>query len=69
MQDENLGKPERRRFLKGAVAAGGATAFVALTGNAGTTGSQINPEEAAASQSKGYRLTPHIKDYYESLRS
>ena len=65
--DHNLAK-ERRTFLKGVAAAGGAAALVAASREAvsdETTTSQNSVEKAP---SQGYRETPHVKDYYASLR-
>ena len=69
MKDDHLDKPERRRFLKGVVATGGGAAVVALTSNAGTTEPAAVPETESPTKRKGYRLTPHIRHYYETLRS
>ena len=69
MRQDDLQKPERRRFLKGVAAAGGPTAFVALAGKAATGGSEAEPKRGSVQEAKGYHLTPHIRDYYESLRS
>lgn len=59
-------KRDRRTFLKGVAAAGGATA-VAVAGGAAVA--DLTPEEAPkaeakAPESKGYRETAHIREYY-----
>ncbi|MDX1513750.1 MAG: hypothetical protein R3174_08395 [Gammaproteobacteria bacterium] len=63
-----LQKPrrDRRTFLKGVAAAGGATA-VAVAGGAAVA--DVSPgkspeTEAKAPESKGYRETDHIREYY-----
>ena len=59
---------ERRAFLKGAAAAGSAVALAAVSRDV------ISGEAVAANDSdrlapsKGYRLTPHVRDFYASLR-
>lgn len=57
---------DRRTFLKGVAAAGGATA-VAVAGGAAVA--DVSPEAAptagaSAPESKGYRETDHIREYY-----
>jgi len=59
---------KRRRFLKG-IAAGGATALTALFASrlmasdpGGTAARKIQQPE-----SRGYRETDHIRDYYRTL--
>lgn len=57
---------ERRTFLKKLAAAGGATAAVAIGGQAAAS-----PEPAPASEpakNRGYHETPHIRDYYRTAR-
>lgn len=62
---------ERRRFLKGIAAAGGATALTAVFASrllasdpGGTAARKIQQPE-----SRGYHETDHIRDYYRTLRS
>jgi hypothetical protein len=59
----------RRHFLKGVLATGGATALVVA--NASGLVDPAHPLTAVPDRDKpspGYRLTPHIRDYYRSLR-
>ncbi len=59
----------RRHFLKGVLATGGATAL--MVANASTQIDPASPLTAVSNQDNpppGYRLTPHIRDYYQSLR-
>ena len=61
---------DRRLFLKGAAAAGGAAALTA----ASATGlvepaAEAAPATADKPASKGYHETQHIRDYYRILRS
>ena len=60
-------KEGRRAFLKQLAAVGGATATVAVVGNAGAApdDGQAAP---AAEESKGYQETPHVLAYYEKAR-
>jgi len=55
----------RREFLKELVAAGGATAVAAVSGQALA---ESPGKPAARSGSRGYRLTPHISTYYQKAR-
>ena len=57
-------KLTRRSFLL-AVGAGGATATAALVGKQATQPSK-SPE--ATGESRGYRLTEHVKKYYETTK-
>lgn len=57
---------ERRAFLKKLAAAGGATAAVAISGQAAAS-----PEPDAVSQpakNRGYHETPHIRHYYRTAK-
>ena len=55
---------ERRNFLKTLAAAGGATAAVAISGQAAAS---PEPDLASeATEDRGYRETPHIRKYYRS---
>jgi hypothetical protein len=59
---------DRRKFLKGVVAAGGATTAAVIAGGtlAGTDSDSAPDKPVAAKQ--GYRETPHIRDYYRLAR-
>lgn len=54
----------RREFLKEMVAASGATAVAAVSG----TAMAESPLPAAKPADKGYRLTPHVRTYYDKAR-
>ncbi len=62
---------DRRSFIKGVAAAGGATA-VAVAGGAAVA--DVLPDEApqaqanASPEKKGYRETEHVKKYYRLAR-
>jgi len=60
----------RRTFLKAAVAAGGTTALSTLsTAPVAATDSPDSPPCAdARTESRGYRETAHIKEYYKIIR-
>jgi hypothetical protein len=62
---------ERRRFLKGVAAAGGATALTAVFASrlmaSGSEGTAVR--KTRQPESRGYRETDHIRDYYRTLRS
>lgn len=62
-------RPSRRTFLKGVVAAGG-TASVLAAGTAAEAEVEQAPaaEDTAKTRVTGYRLTPHIAEYYEKAR-
>lgn len=71
MQEKKTSHSEARRiFLKGVAAAGGATALTAV---AATRITDDKSGEAAPGNSvpanRGYRETPHIREYYRTLRS
>ncbi len=59
----------RRGFLKGAAIVGGAAAVSTLSQGV-TADRQIAAEPAppADDKPKGYRMTPHIREYYEKAR-
>jgi hypothetical protein len=61
----------RRRFLRQTITAAGGGVLVLLTAGAETDASSppgnAGPGEAPVSQ--GYRVTDHIRSYYETLRS
>jgi hypothetical protein len=61
----------RRRFIKGVAAAGGATAITSVFASGlmapdpgGTAARKIQQNET-----RGYRETDHIKEYYRTLRT
>ena len=56
----------RRGFLKGVAVVGGGAVMVAATQNAiADTVEEALPVSPA---SKGYHLTPHIREYYQKAR-
>jgi secreted PhoX family phosphatase len=62
---------DRRLFLKGVIAAGGATALTAVSAHHladpledKQAGADLNPDPV----SQGYHETAHIKAYYRTLR-
>jgi len=52
----------RRNFFKNAALLGGAAALAVLGKR---TGARPSPDLSDKSRSRGYRLTPHIRKYYE----
>ena len=60
----------RRTFLKAAVAAGGTTALSTLSTApvAATDNPDSRPDADARTESRGYRETAHIKEYYKIIR-
>jgi nitrous oxide reductase len=72
IKDKTRFTANRRVFLKGAAAAGGAAAITAVSasGLVNAETEQIDKPAAADNKtSKGYHETRHIKDYYRTLRS
>jgi hypothetical protein len=67
--DERIGNEGRRAFLKDVVLAGGATAMAAAAGGAlaATPGRDVSAPEEKSAES-GYRVTPHVKAYYDKAR-
>ena len=62
---------ERRKFLKGVAAAGGATALTTVFASrlmAADTGGTA-ARKIQQSESLGYHETDHIRDYYRTLRT
>lgn len=58
----------RRNFLLGATLAGaGAVAAVVTGGNAGES-AETPAVEGKSAKPKGYHLTPHIAQYYETTK-
>jgi hypothetical protein len=68
MSDEHLDKPERRSFMKGVAAAGGAAALAGLSDGAAAIGEEGTEETPPETKISGYRLTSHVLDYYRTLR-
>lgn len=58
---------DRRAFLKGLAAAGGATALAAITGEA-VAGNQTDESAPRKPEQTGYHVTPHIQTYYRKAR-
>lgn len=62
---------DRRSFLKGVAAAGGATALTALFASrlvaADNSGTTVRKNDVMAT--RGYHETEHIRDYYRTLRA
>jgi len=60
---------DRRAFLKGVLAGGGAAA-VAMASAKGMAAPVEAPakQDAPESPPQGYRETPHIRDYYKTTR-
>lgn len=70
MKQANVQAPARRRFLKQVMAVGGGSALVLFSvarDDAPVIHSGNGGEVTPAGQ--GYRLTDHIRAYYESTRS
>ncbi len=61
-------KQGRREFLKGALLTGGAVAAGLAAGEAAATPQAAPANAQAVPQSKGYRVTEHIQDYYKTAR-
>ena len=67
--EERIGDKGRRAFLKDVVLAGGATAMAAAAGGALAAAPDRDasaPEDQSADS--GYRVTPHVKAYYDKAR-
>ena len=58
---------DRRDFLKNAAVVGGASAIVVAS--SGSQAATVEQKESEVKTEKGYRLTQHIRDYYDSARS
>ena len=60
----------RRTFLKAAVAAGGTTALSTLSTAPLAAADKLDspPTADARIESRGYRETAHIRDYYKIIR-
>lgn len=71
MQTRGESFPGRRLFLKQAMAMGGTGVLVLLaTGVEGTEPTRPDGNVVAANRTQqGYRLTDHIRTYYDTTRS
>ncbi len=71
IKDKTRFTANRRIFLKGAAAAGGAAALTAVS--AGNLDEEFEPaadlDSPAGTDTQGYHETQHIRDYYRALRS
>ena len=59
----------RRDFLKGIAVAGGATTAAVVAGGALASKQEVTGVDRSAEPTKGYRETPHIREYYRLARS
>ncbi len=66
MKIESIAIIGRRQFIKGATIIGGLAALLRIVkpAAAGPKESQHQPEQLA----RGYRLTEHVRKYYETAR-
>ena len=55
---------ERREFLKKSTLAGAAVATTTMASTAAIA--EVSEDIAEVPEQKGYRLTPHVMDYYKS---
>jgi len=56
----------RRNFLKQVVKVGAGTALLAASGTASSLDAPLEPVgSSAGNKSRGYRVTPHVRTYYE----
>jgi hypothetical protein len=76
MKERNMNREgeifrERRRFLRQTMTAAGSGVLVLLTAGAETDADSPpgNAGGGEAPVSQGYRVTEHIRSYYETLRS
>ena len=67
-QQKQSEKLSRRGFLKSAAVAGGAAGAATLGAQVPANVDEPAPAEKAATPSKGYRETPHIREYYAKAR-
>lgn len=58
----------RRGFLKSAAVAGGAAGVATLGGQVQGGVDESPADGKAAAPSKGYRETPHVREYYAKAR-
>lgn len=69
MSHENeSGKLSRRGFLKSAAVVGGAATATALGSQVQAGVNEQTPTAKEVTPSKGYRETPHIREYYKKAR-
>jgi len=67
--DEPIGDQGRRAFIKDVVLAGGATAMAAAAGGAlAAAPVEKDPEASSNAPDTGYRVTPHVRAYYDKAR-
>jgi nitrous oxide reductase len=67
--DGPIGDESRRAFIKDVVLAGGATAMAAAAGGALAAPTAEDDAAAAPKTSEtGYRVTPHVRAYYDKAR-
>ncbi|MDJ0863917.1 MAG: twin-arginine translocation signal domain-containing protein [Gammaproteobacteria bacterium] len=59
---------QRRNFIKGVAAAGGAVALTLAARNATAASSDDRSKAEGDAESKGYRRTPHVDAFYASTR-
>ena len=59
---------KRRGFLAGAAVAGGAAATGAARAVGAPAPDAPGPEAPVAPESRGYRVTEHVRRYYEKAR-
>ena len=71
-REEGQNGLNRRGFLRGLATAGGAAAASGLVVESANANSVVVPSAPAAGdsgqESKGYRITPHVLEYYEKAR-
>lgn len=58
----------RRGFLKSAAVAGGAAGVATLGSQVQATADEQPRAEKSAARTKGYRETPHVREYYAKAR-
>lgn len=56
---------QRREFLRQCAVIGGSATVVAAAGGVAETAPEEPAQPAGREKPRGYRLTPHIRDYYE----
>ena len=62
------GRKGRREFLKGALLTGGAVAVGLAAGEVVAEPKATPASAEALPESKGYRVTEHIQEYYKTAR-
>jgi len=65
---DGAGKKGRREFLKGALMTGGAVAVGLVAGEAVAASNAAPTPAETLPESKGYRVTNHIQEYYKTVR-